>query len=111
MGCKFSCEASQILGFRGGGAIFLVPSEGFEGVKFFLKLHYASSSESPAPKASTIQRGGGGGCGRRDWQKMRKNAAKNGIENAILGWGKIGLCPQGVTDVQPPNPPPPSGPP
>ena len=31
--------------------------------------------------------GGGGGCGRRDWQKMRKNAEnaeKNAIDNAVL---------------------------
>ena len=37
-----------------------------------------------------IYAGGGGECGRRDWQKMRKNAenaAKNAIENAVcLEW-------------------------
>ena len=35
-------------------AIFLVASEGFEGVKFMPQLHYASSIESPAPNASTM---------------------------------------------------------
>ena len=34
--------------------MFLVPSEGFEQVKFFPQLHYASSSVGPAPKASTM---------------------------------------------------------
>ena len=37
-----------------------------------------------------LHKGGGGDCGRRDWQKMRKmrenaeNAAKNAIGNAVL---------------------------
>ena len=51
MGCEYSRELTQI---SEENAIFLVASEGFEGVKFLPQLHYASSSESPAPNASTM---------------------------------------------------------
>ena len=51
---EYSRELTQNLRFSGESAIFLVPSEGFEGVKFFPQLHYASSNEDPAPKASTM---------------------------------------------------------
>ena len=54
MGRKKSHESTQNVRFPGGNATFLVPSEGFEGVKFFPELHYASSSEGLAPKASTM---------------------------------------------------------
>ena len=54
MGREYSRESTQIWRFSGENAIFLVPSEGFEGVKFFPQLHYASSSEGPDPKASTM---------------------------------------------------------
>ena len=54
MMCEYSRERTQILTFSGENAIFLVPSEGFEGVKFFAQLHYASSNEGPAPIASTM---------------------------------------------------------
>ena len=47
-------EFTKILRFSGENAILLDPSEGFEGVKFFPQLHYASSNEGPAPKASTM---------------------------------------------------------
>ena len=54
MGREYLRESTQILRLSGENAIFLVPSEGFEGVKFFPRLHYTSSSEGPAPKASTM---------------------------------------------------------
>ena len=54
MGREYSRESTQTSRFSGGTAIFLVPSEGFEAGKFFHQLHYASSSESHAPKASTM---------------------------------------------------------
>ena len=54
MGCEYSRELTQISTFFEENAIFLVASEGFEGVKFLPQLHYASSSESPAQNASTM---------------------------------------------------------
>ena len=54
MGREYSRESTQILKFLGENAIFLVPYDGFEAVKFFPQLHCASSSDGPAPKASTM---------------------------------------------------------
>ena len=54
MGREYSRESTQNSTFSGESAIFLVPPEGFEAVKFFPQLHYAPSSETPAPKASTM---------------------------------------------------------
>ena len=54
MGREYSRESTQNSRFSGENTIFLVPSKKFEGVKFFPQLHYASSSEGPAPKACTM---------------------------------------------------------
>ena len=54
MGDEYSREFTQISWFFEENAIFLVASQGFEGVKFMPQLHYASSCKSPAPNASTM---------------------------------------------------------
>ena len=54
MGCDYSRKFTRLLRFFEESAIFLIAFEGFEGVKFMLELPYASSSESPAPNASTM---------------------------------------------------------
>ena len=54
MGVNFHVNGPEFRGFPRGKPIFLVPFEGFEGVKIFPQLHYAPSSKSPAPKASTM---------------------------------------------------------
>ena len=50
-GGEYSREFTQISRFSGENAIFLVPYEGYEGVKLLPQLHAASSNASPAPKA------------------------------------------------------------
>ena len=55
MGSEYSHELTQISRFLGESAIFLVPSEGFEVVKFFPRLHYASFTEGSAPKAPMLK--------------------------------------------------------
>ena len=47
MGCEYSREFTRILRFFEENAIFVVASEGFEGVKFMAQLHYASSKSRP----------------------------------------------------------------
>ena len=54
MGREYSRELTQISRFSEENATFLVPSEKFVRVKFLPHLHYASSSESPAQKASIM---------------------------------------------------------
>ena len=50
--------------------------------------HWPLTTECPPSPCQAypylLTQGGGGECSRQDWQKMRKNAAKNAIENAIL---------------------------
>ena len=50
---------------------FLVHSEGFEGPKFFPRLHYASSNEGSAPKASIMSEP----CPKREVPKPGKPVA------------------------------------